>query len=156
MFQMLEVSANMELKGNEEQAVDMDFCGISFEELLAQEKKDSFWQVVNLLLRNSCYFGWSVSNFSFIVPCRQKNGKLRTSASWKIFINRKFCIACCIISSSNLFRLHPRLSFSCMGSWIYWGEENISLNSLEMVTLYCSVKKHGLFLHVMLGEFSAC
>ncbi|ONK80927.1 uncharacterized protein A4U43_C01F23330 [Asparagus officinalis] len=41
---MLEVGANMELKGRQNQAADMDFCDISFEELLAQEKKDSFWQ----------------------------------------------------------------------------------------------------------------
>ena len=40
---MLEVGANMELKGSQDEAVDMDFCDISFEELLAQEKKDSFW-----------------------------------------------------------------------------------------------------------------
>lgn len=42
---MLEISAEMELKGMQDQAVDVDFCDISFEELLAQEKKDTFWYV---------------------------------------------------------------------------------------------------------------
>ncbi|KAJ6842303.1 uncharacterized protein M6B38_302915 [Iris pallida] len=43
---MLEVSASMELKGPPDQTMDqaMEFSDISFEELLAQEKKDSFWQ----------------------------------------------------------------------------------------------------------------
>lgn len=43
---MLEVSASMELKGPPDKSMDeaMEFSDISFEELLAQEKKDSFWQ----------------------------------------------------------------------------------------------------------------
>lgn len=45
---MLEVSASMELRGPPppDKIMDetMEFSDISFEELLAQEKKDSFWQ----------------------------------------------------------------------------------------------------------------
>jgi hypothetical protein len=43
---MLEISASMELKANSGElmnSTDMEFSDISFEELLAQEKKDSFW-----------------------------------------------------------------------------------------------------------------
>jgi len=44
--QMLEISASMELKANSGEpmnSTDTEFADISFEELLAQEKKDSFW-----------------------------------------------------------------------------------------------------------------
>ncbi|XP_041018283.1 uncharacterized protein LOC121260466 [Juglans microcarpa x Juglans regia] len=44
---MLEISASMELKaksGEMMESTDTDFADISFEELLAKEKKDSFWQ----------------------------------------------------------------------------------------------------------------
>lgn len=44
--QMLEISASMELKaksGELTDSTDTEFSDISFEELLAQEKKDSFW-----------------------------------------------------------------------------------------------------------------
>ncbi|KAF3450612.1 hypothetical protein FNV43_RR06701 [Rhamnella rubrinervis] len=44
---MLEISARMELKAKSRELMettDSDFTDISFEELLAQEKKDSFWQ----------------------------------------------------------------------------------------------------------------
>ncbi|KAF8406893.1 hypothetical protein HHK36_006014 [Tetracentron sinense] len=44
---MLEIRARMELKAKADQLVestDTEFANISFEELLAQEKKDSFWQ----------------------------------------------------------------------------------------------------------------
>ncbi|KAF8393532.1 hypothetical protein HHK36_021776 [Tetracentron sinense] len=44
---MLEIGARMELKAKSGQPVestDTEFANISFEELLAQEKKDSFWQ----------------------------------------------------------------------------------------------------------------
>lgn len=44
---MVEISASMELKaksGELVESIDTDFADISFEELLAQEKKDSFWQ----------------------------------------------------------------------------------------------------------------
>ncbi|XP_047959055.1 uncharacterized protein LOC125204433 [Salvia hispanica] len=44
---MLEISACMETKAKSsspEESQDASFCDISFEELLAQEKKDAFWQ----------------------------------------------------------------------------------------------------------------
>ncbi|XP_015866363.3 uncharacterized protein LOC107403948 [Ziziphus jujuba] len=46
---MLEIGAHMEMKAKsgeltESESTDSDFSDISFEELLAQEKKDSFWQ----------------------------------------------------------------------------------------------------------------
>ncbi|KAG6395729.1 hypothetical protein SASPL_141853 [Salvia splendens] len=44
---MLEISACMETKAKSsspEESEDASFCDISFEELLAQEKKDAFWQ----------------------------------------------------------------------------------------------------------------
>ncbi|XP_068653361.1 uncharacterized protein [Aristolochia californica] len=41
---MLEVASCMELQANSNQVVEAEFSDISFEELLAQEKKDSFWQ----------------------------------------------------------------------------------------------------------------
>ncbi|KAM4099949.1 hypothetical protein ACB094_05G031200 [Castanea mollissima] len=44
---MVEISASMELKaksGELVESVDTDFADISFEDFLAQEKKDSFWQ----------------------------------------------------------------------------------------------------------------
>lgn len=43
---MLEIAVRMELKAKSGELVespDADFADISFEELLAQEKKDSFW-----------------------------------------------------------------------------------------------------------------
>jgi len=43
---MVEISASMELKaksGELVESVDTDFADISFEDFLAQEKKDSFW-----------------------------------------------------------------------------------------------------------------
>lgn len=43
---MLEISASVELKaksGEMMESPDTDFADISFEELLAKEKKDSFW-----------------------------------------------------------------------------------------------------------------
>lgn len=54
---MVEIGAGMELKANAEKLVekeaeaDTDFGDISFEELLAQEKKDVFWlvHILNLL-----------------------------------------------------------------------------------------------------------
>lgn len=48
---MLEISAGLELKTKSEQmeSKDIEFTGISFEDFLAQEKKDSFWLVANIL-----------------------------------------------------------------------------------------------------------
>lgn len=48
---MLEIGAHMEMKAKsgeltESESTDSDFSDISFEELLAQEKKDSFWLVL--------------------------------------------------------------------------------------------------------------
>lgn len=43
---MLEISASMESKAKSSELMettDADFADISFEELLAREKKDSFW-----------------------------------------------------------------------------------------------------------------
>ncbi|KAL3598290.1 hypothetical protein D5086_006208 [Populus alba] len=43
---MLEISACVELKAKSEEVIktkDHEFGDISFEELLAQEKKDAFW-----------------------------------------------------------------------------------------------------------------
>lgn len=48
---MLEISACMELKAKSREQVestDVEYSEISFEELLAQEKKDSFWLVANI------------------------------------------------------------------------------------------------------------
>lgn len=45
-FQMLEIGTCMELMKKSEKPtkeIDSEFTDISFEELLAQEKKDSFW-----------------------------------------------------------------------------------------------------------------
>ncbi|KAK9102554.1 hypothetical protein Sjap_019808 [Stephania japonica] len=45
--QMIEIGVRMEQKASSEKLVDTtdaEFASISFEELLAQEKKDSFWQ----------------------------------------------------------------------------------------------------------------
>lgn len=46
IFQMLEIGTCMELMEKSEkptEKIDSEFTDISFEELLAQEKKDSFW-----------------------------------------------------------------------------------------------------------------
>lgn len=46
LWKMVEISASMELKaksGELVESVDTDFADISFEDFLAQEKKDSFW-----------------------------------------------------------------------------------------------------------------
>lgn len=48
---MLEISACVELKAKSEEMIetkDYEFGDISFEELLAQEKKDAFWLVAKL------------------------------------------------------------------------------------------------------------
>ena len=50
LTQMLEIGACMELKaksGELMEDTDTEFADISFEELLAQEKKDSFWLVAH-------------------------------------------------------------------------------------------------------------
>lgn len=47
---MVEISENMELKAKSAELIedrDTEIADISFEELLAQEKKDSFWFVNN-------------------------------------------------------------------------------------------------------------
>lgn len=47
---MLEIGGRMEVKaksGKLKESTDSDFTDISFEELLAQEKKDSFWLVIS-------------------------------------------------------------------------------------------------------------
>lgn len=55
---MLEINACMELKAKSgelmdgTESTDTEFSDISFEELLAQEKKDSFWSVTNLKLQS--------------------------------------------------------------------------------------------------------
>lgn len=46
VLKMLEIGARMELRASEHQFIketDCDLPDISFEELLAQEKKDTFW-----------------------------------------------------------------------------------------------------------------
>ncbi|KAA3479248.1 6-phosphogluconate dehydrogenase, NADP-binding protein [Gossypium australe] len=51
VFQMLEVCTCMESKGKSSEPMedpDPEFADISFEELLAQEKKDSFWLISHL------------------------------------------------------------------------------------------------------------
>lgn len=48
---MLEISAGLELKtksSEQMESKDIEFTGISFEDFLAQEKKDSFWLVANI------------------------------------------------------------------------------------------------------------
>lgn len=56
---MLELGACMEeIKSNSVDLVestDANFSDISFEELLAQEKKDSFWFVLNLDLNRAIF-----------------------------------------------------------------------------------------------------
>lgn len=54
---MLEIGARMELEGKSgepRESIDDDPTDISFEELLAQEKKDSFWSVTNLKYKAFC------------------------------------------------------------------------------------------------------
>lgn len=49
---MLEISAHMELKAKSGELIereDTEFDDISFEDLLAQEKKDAFWLVAKFL-----------------------------------------------------------------------------------------------------------
>ena len=49
-LKMLEISAGTELKTEPREQMeskDVDFTEISFEDFLAQEKKDSFWFVAN-------------------------------------------------------------------------------------------------------------
>lgn len=50
LLKMVEISENMELKAKSAELIedrDTEIADISFEELLAQEKKDSFWFVNN-------------------------------------------------------------------------------------------------------------
>lgn len=58
-LKMLELGACMEeIKSNSVDLVestDANFSDISFEELLAQEKKDSFWFVLNLDLNRAIF-----------------------------------------------------------------------------------------------------
>lgn len=68
MLKMLEIGTCMELKaktGKLEDSVDTDFADISFEELLAQEKKDySFWWVSHIEPQINNSFQ---QHFSFII-----------------------------------------------------------------------------------------
>jgi hypothetical protein len=62
---MLEISACVELKAKSEEVIetnDHEFGDISFEELLAQEKKDAFWLVAKFIAQFFFYVG-------FELPC---------------------------------------------------------------------------------------
>lgn len=51
-LKMLEIGARMEMKAKAQElmeSTDTECSDITFEELLAQEKKDSFWFVINCL-----------------------------------------------------------------------------------------------------------
>lgn len=77
--------------------IDDEFADISFEELLAQEKKDSFWLVlyplffiklVNVWKPHLPYFGFGGEGLicnspitTFLYLYRQKNGKSRVCSS---------------------------------------------------------------------------
>lgn len=67
---MLEIGACMEMKAKSSELVgstdsESEFTDISFEELLAQEKKDSFWSVAYDYLNNSLLsLSHSFSEFS--------------------------------------------------------------------------------------------
>lgn len=81
---MFEVCADMELKTKSSKPLENtetdEFADISFEELLAQEKKDSFWFVVPLKCLASYIFFFPLL---IKLPCfciflyRQKNWKSR-------------------------------------------------------------------------------
>ena len=58
---MLEISACVESKAKSEEVIEMkdhEFGDISFEELLAQEKKDVFWLVAKLITQLFFYVGF--------------------------------------------------------------------------------------------------
>lgn len=82
---MLEVGASMELKaksGELMEAEDSEVPDISFEELLAQEKKDSFWLVPCQVPKPSFLSFGDFSNiFSFLTTCRQKTKKSRSGSN---------------------------------------------------------------------------
>lgn len=84
---MLELGACMEKEKSSELGENRDeFAEITFEELLAQEKKDSFW-LVSFCSSPFVYIlegkGWlQVSNNHFFLCLhRQRNGKSRLSSS---------------------------------------------------------------------------
>lgn len=81
---MLEIGACMEMKAKSSSLVestDAEFSDISFEELLAQEKKDAFWLVLivdlnSLVIFIKCYLILKMFPLSLSL-CRQRNGKLK-------------------------------------------------------------------------------
>ena len=76
---MLEIGECMELQAKSSElteSADADFSDISFEELLAQEKKDSFWLVSSV---ESYVYSLSLATFGgkLYVPCAgRKMGNL--------------------------------------------------------------------------------
>lgn len=86
-MKMLELGACMEKEkasGLGENRDD-DFSDISFEELLAQEKKDSFWLASFCSFSLAFFlgrFGLKSPITSFLGLHRQKNGKSRVCSSW--------------------------------------------------------------------------
>jgi hypothetical protein len=64
LFKMLEISACVELKAKSEEVIetnDHEFGDISFEELLAQEKKDAFWLVAKFIAQFFFYVGFDTA-----------------------------------------------------------------------------------------------
>lgn len=65
--------------------IEDEFADISFEELLAQEKKDSFWLVAFCSFSSSgfnfCNFIGASNKLHIMCLCRQKNGKSRICSS---------------------------------------------------------------------------
>jgi hypothetical protein len=79
--QMLEFSASMELKAKSGELMDntdTEFSDISFEELLAQEKKDSFWYAQFCRITVSFFFfflGLCLYNHIFHFMFRQRKSR---------------------------------------------------------------------------------
>lgn len=79
--QMLEISASMELKANSGEltnSTDTEFSDdISFEELLAQEKKDSFWYAQFCRIAFS-FFLFGLRLYNHIFPFHVQAKKIKT------------------------------------------------------------------------------
>lgn len=87
---MLEIGASMESKEKSVEAtedIDFDICDISFEELLAQEKKDSFWLVRNLLYLDPVNWHLDLVLYTLISCAGRRRGspkRGRDDEGWQI------------------------------------------------------------------------
>ena len=139
-LKMLEISACMELKAKSGEltegtdSTDTEFSDISFEELLAQEKKDSFWSVTNLKWQVHNPF-WYYSSIIIIClsMCRQKNGKPRPCSSWwkRLLVNYTQVSPIVVRTFNNRVMNHPSIPFHAIFScnmllWINLFEQNLT------------------------------